>query len=97
MADHTDRWDRNIKNWRRLKRAGVGAFVVLSTEAMRAGLSPRWPIGQLVAVDDMCGVRVRRLGQSSVANYSAIFWEPAPTRLANLLVASFPQRPTISR
>ncbi len=87
---NTDRWERTVKNWRRLKRAGVGTFVVFSPAASQAGLSTQYPVGLLVRIDPVGGVAIRHLGQSRVVKYSALFWQPAPSRLANLLVASFP-------
>lgn len=72
---------------KRLRAAGKGAYVVMTEDAARAGLSTRYPIGVITSFADPIVVGVRKLGQSSVTTYAAGFWRPAPNRLIAFLKA----------
>ena len=79
-------FDDHKRQKRRLQTLGVGGYVVMTDEAAKAGLSTRFPVGEIVGFDDdPIGVRVRKLGQSGVCRYAAGFWAPAPNRLINHL------------
>lgn len=73
----------HLRAMRRLRRLGVHGYVVLTGEAGKSGLNTQFPIGQIVGFSDTFSVRVRKVGQSSVARFAAGFWQPAPNRLIN--------------
>lgn len=70
---------------KRLRAAGKGAYVVMTAEAAKAGLGQRFPIGQIVSLREPWTVGVRKLGQTQVGRFAAVFWAPAPNRLVNYL------------
>ncbi len=85
MADQTmDRVEETVRSGERLRRLGVGGYVVLSAEAVKSGLSTRYPIGVITGFGaSKLGVIVRPIGQRTPRRFSAIFWEPAPNTLIN--------------
>lgn len=71
----------HLRSMRRLRRAGIGSYVVMTPEAGKAGLDTRYPIGAIVGFSDTFSVKVRKLGQATVSGFAAGFWQLAPNRL----------------